>query len=351
MRNSIGILLLVVALTGCGPDNSQSKSAGSSPHLFVHERHRDLGDMAASPDAHSIILPIENHGDAPLRIHHLIASCRCTDARIDQDVIPPGASGRLRVAVRATEPGLHSATVQIASNDRDRPIRTVQVEWNCVTPVEAAPQVVDFGMVRPGETVQRTLTILLRPPTQQTAQCISRVSAAPDALRAELDIPPADSEGAIQPVVTLTLIAADDPGVGSGSVVFDLHDTWRERLTVPVRWEVHHRLSIDPKNLFLGVVQGEKSGHGEIAVQAEPGLEIAFLSAELDPQWSDFRATCDRISSRELHIHIEAAPPASAGVHTGELRIHLAGDERSTFRVPVTCVRTIADRAEGETSP
>jgi len=105
----------------------------------------DFGDIPVGREETRTI-EIKNVGGSPLLIKRVVATCGCTQVRVDRDVLPPGESSRLTISVREVRPLNGKQSVSIVSSDADQPVVTVQVLYS-VKPsgLSFAPPFLDFG--------------------------------------------------------------------------------------------------------------------------------------------------------------------------------------------------------------
>lgn len=168
-----GFVALAALRLGTGPvsnegDNSaslppvDSKYVNRSPKISLPETF--YAGVVPNNRVSEHLLTVKNAGEAPLVINDIRTSCACTVAKIDEDKksIGPGASAQVRVYIDPMRiPGFHAEkTLTFMTNDLKaaagasiRVISDVQPEF------EMIPAELDFGVVKKGETPERTMII------------------------------------------------------------------------------------------------------------------------------------------------------------------------------------------------
>jgi len=90
--------------------------ARTAPRAAVEPPGFDFGDVLQHSTLHKEFR-LSNFGDATLVVERITTSCGCTVVEPGESSLPPGASTRLRVALRT-------------GADRGRVVRTVLIETN-----------------------------------------------------------------------------------------------------------------------------------------------------------------------------------------------------------------------------
>ncbi len=162
MRRVLSVLMLVgVVLAAAG-----HPVLASGPKIAVEESEYDFGTIKAGEEVvHEF--RFTNAGTADLVITDVKTSCGCTAAVTSAKTITPGASGTLKVTFNsAGRKGRQNKTATIFSNDAEQPKLALRMSGN-VDPGEqpeiaVAPLSLDIGVVEPGGSTVREITITNR---------------------------------------------------------------------------------------------------------------------------------------------------------------------------------------------
>ncbi len=112
------IAVLVLLLTTC---------TSAPPGISVDPMVQDLGQVRQ--ERLEATYTVRNQGGTPLQIDKVTTSCECTNAKMDQDIIPPGSSALLRVTMDPVADDFYgnlTRLIYIRSNDPTAP--EIQVE-------------------------------------------------------------------------------------------------------------------------------------------------------------------------------------------------------------------------------
>jgi hypothetical protein len=119
-------LLLAPACRAAPDPPAQAARLAAEPERF------DFGDVLPSRSL-TKEFTLRNVGSAPLVIEKLASSCACTAFLLEESGrrLAPGRSAPLRVTLRTPErEGPLLETVQVSSNDPDRPLVELEIAAN-----------------------------------------------------------------------------------------------------------------------------------------------------------------------------------------------------------------------------
>lgn len=150
-----------------GSSSGSLPPVGTNPDaVAVIETETADFDMGTIPNDRETTsqLKVFNRGKAPLHIIDIRSSCACTRGTIAENraTIPAGGDSFIDVTVFPERvPGFFSQkTLSILSNDAMHPTIEVKVKAHIDPEFDLIPESLDFGEIKKGETVQRT--VLLR---------------------------------------------------------------------------------------------------------------------------------------------------------------------------------------------
>ncbi len=137
------------------------------PKINVPEQFFDFGDIQEG-EIVSHDFEIQNTGDAELQITRVKASCGCTAAHPDKDVLKPGESTKVKVEFNsASRAGKQRKHVYVFSNDPEQPQMRLSFATYIKTakdnPDPNAPKInfstnqYNFGTVKEGEVVSGSI--------------------------------------------------------------------------------------------------------------------------------------------------------------------------------------------------
>jgi len=116
----LSIMLAALFLAGC---NSQVNFQAKGPQIKLSETFFDLGDVNPDSGLRTEEFIVKNTGTEDLEIYSVSTSCGCTEAEVDEKLIPPGRETKLTVTYDpSVHPGLVGnieRVVYIQSNDPD----------------------------------------------------------------------------------------------------------------------------------------------------------------------------------------------------------------------------------------
>ena len=329
------VLMIGLAATGgCdgGPTvgGSDATATEPSPRAVFSATERDLGLLAVDPAGYETTFPLANRGTAPLRVLKFEVGCGCTKAAMDKFVLAPGETVPVRVTVTPEQEERRGTTV-VAVTDDSRAARTVlKVRWDAVAPRRFEPARLDFGEVRPGETVERTVTMpirTVRPGRTAGAGSPGRIGEP----RFDPPLTAAGGPAAMSGAETLTvrLTAPEGAGVGRGQVAVPLTDGFRHEIVLPVRWRVRPPAEAIPPRILLRPVAGGGSAGGCL-LRLSDGIAVTEWALEGLSGEVMFVPAGD-----DVRVTVALADEAGGGEpRAGRLRLTLGGPA-TTLSLPV----------------
>ena len=343
-------LLAALVLPGCGgADRPAAPTAAAGPpagppRASFETDEIDLGQVAVTPAGHTARFSVMNRGLSDLRILNLSLSCTCTEAVPTAGRLAPGEAGEIRVTVTPAQAERRSAAVTVATDDPRRPQTRLRVRWEAVAPRRFEPDALDFGRVRPGQTLTRTVALPVRPLAAGNAgdgRAASPGRVGPPTATKSLAADPAPAGGGRADRVTVTLTAPTVLGPGRGRVTVPLTDGFTEQLTLPVRWDVRDTVEVLPSRLYLGEAAPGAPLTGRLTVLADGPLEVesAILGGFPDASATVRPVSVEEAgetSTRRAAVTVAAAAPSAVGPHTADLTLTIAAPDRRTLTVPVS---------------
>ena len=321
MFRSIAILLLGVF--GCGSASTEV-IAPRSPRLFIKEHTIELGDVFLQPDIRRVDVQLSNIGIGELHITEFQRSCTCTEIDVDRTSIPTGEDASLGILVTIKEPGKRSASVTIHSDTDDGNPQLVTVYWTGIAPIICVASSVDFGSVRPDQTVERIVRLTRRNPK---SRLVSLTSSGE-----ELTVGTIREDGKFIDV-PVTLSAGTRRGRRSAQLVVKVEEGWPEEVSLPVHWNVRDPIEANPEKLFLGSVIPNQRVRRRVIISSLDGatVNLGTITAAPDPNSMSF--TMNGLESGQMVLDIDWTAPSDIGVSRGQVRIQVVAPEEHELLV------------------
>lgn len=166
-------------------------SSTSQPEIDIDQPVYAFGDIFhTGTDANTVRhdFVIHNRGGASLEISQIKPACSCTKAKISRNVVPPGESATLAVALDLTgRIGPVDQSVTIESNASSTPTTKLSLKGWSRPLFENQPARIEFGRVAVGESISRQVPLRsnVGTPIEITAADRSRDDFAATVMRAD----------------------------------------------------------------------------------------------------------------------------------------------------------------------
>ena len=319
--------------TGCGgaSDEAHVPDAAGPPVARFLRTEVDLGEIAVAPGGYEAVFPVANRGRSDLTIERLVLGCGCVEAKPSKTLLKPGEEAEITVAVAPEQEETRRVVVTVHTDDPRAPTTDLKTRWRATAPRRLEPPRLDFGAVRPGQTLTRTVALPVRdvtaagdPAAGDPGTVGTPTADAPLSARVE---PPVDGRS---DRVAVTLTVPDTPGTGRGAVVVPLTGGFAEALHLPVRWDVRPAAEARPPRLYLGSVAPGAKLNGRVTVVTADGLRAA--GAEFADDAGAFAGGVVTLGEpaaigggATVRASFEATAPTAPGPHTAELRVRVDG--------------------------
>ncbi len=345
------LMLLSIVVAGCRDSaiehdttvqDSQSdrdavseQDAPPGPRISVDHNEIDLGPLGLFPNEHKTTFQLSNVGSEPLEIDQIEVSCGCLNALPAARVIQPGETIPLDVTVSVDGAGEKTTQVVLHINDPVHPSILLLVRWTGVAAAEAIPSRIDFGQIRPGESVTRHIDVRLHNETLDWPRHEMSVS---DAVAAVATQPAEEMIAGYDVSVT----AQREEGRGRGHLSFSTEGA-EPSLLVLLEWEVVDVVSVTPESLFLGsgTAGTELKRHVVIRSNVEEPVEI--VTATISGTLSGIDIAFPSEPSNVMMVEIKGMLPATPGPLAGDLQVVLSKPEPRTLTIPISGIVTVAN--------
>ena len=333
-----GMCLLGVGCTRGVPEETLKSNSLGTPHLFVVDATKELGEIALGRQ--EFVFHLSNHGDADLHILRVETSCGCTKVKLDETTVKPGGEVPLLAILSPTQPETRSARIRLNTDDPLTAIQDLQLSWTAKGPLEVSTEILDFGIVRPDEPAKRSIT-LTRNLKLGGAHCaIESVQITP---RGRLQVTPAETETTANSTTTAeltyeVLLNPTRDGKESGFLRINVMDESKEitQIHVPVLWHVRDIVEVSPNRLFLGANTIGKPVAGALLITSDLGTKLVVGKVVSDESWL-MTLTTEQVNEETVRISIQAQIERE-DIHNGTIRIPVTSPEMRILEIPVSAL-------------
>jgi len=287
------------------------------PKIQFQENFFDFGKIEQQKTV-SHIFKFKNTGTSDLIIDNLKSTCGCTAALVTSKVIPPGASGEIKVTFSSKNfQGEVKRSVYVFSNDPQNSKYTLNIKAYVRAFLEAKPKYIDFGNFKKGESVSKSLVV----------KNLTNEPITIKDIRSDLkEIKIANFEKEINPneetVINLTLNLSQPPGNFFGNIEITSAEHPDEKLIVPASGRIIGDITVTPENLYFGIVKkGEKSEQKiKVTNNSETALRLIEVRSTLEFIKPNFNGK--PIPPKEnVELTLSLLPTAPAGSFKGKIDI------------------------------
>lgn len=299
-------------------------------HIVVDRTSHNWGHVR--PGTHvSTTFVIRNNGGKTLTFGKLQASCGCTKSELSDIVLPPGGQTKLEVGFDVPqELGTVHHFVKVPTNDPTRAETTLSLFAEVWRSVQASPQAVDFGQLRPGQEAERL--VQLYSPDARGFVLSRQISDLPEVtLQAENPRTPIRVHRA-----TIRFSATERLGQYQGHVAMVTDREDAPVIDIPVAAQVVGELSVSPAKITI-----EKGEIGTLVTRTiivranTAGVLPRLRKIEPDAPWQLERSESTEMRGGLLAIKFAIRFPKNTGAPSGALRLSLEAPQLLTYRVPL----------------
>jgi hypothetical protein len=129
----------------------REKQQAARPIVRVDSTTHDFGRLDPLT-LHEHVFVIRNAGDAPLELTEGPTTCKCTLARLGQDVVPPGGKVNVLMQWNTGRDTEYSHNATIYTNDPLQPSVRLTIKGTVMVRFRCEPEQLVFSRVNPGET-------------------------------------------------------------------------------------------------------------------------------------------------------------------------------------------------------
>ena len=322
--NYILVLFILLLPYQALPEEKTDKSAApaqvkesKNPEIQFQEDFFDFGKIEEQTSV-THIFKFKNAGTSDLIIDSVKPSCGCTAALVTSKVIPPGGNGEIKVTYTSGSVyGEAKKSVDVNSNDPKNSKIKLKIKAFVQTFLEVKPKFINFGSVKKGEVISRSLTV-------------KNVTAAPVTIKEVKnevkDLKVGDFEKDINPdeeiIINLTLNSSALPHDLLGNIGITATQYPDKKIMIPVSGRIIGDIILTPETIFFGPMKkGEKSEQKiRIINNSDKPLKLLEVKSTLEFIKPSFNG--DTVLPKKiLELTLSALPAASAGPFRGKIEI------------------------------
>ena len=244
------------------------------PKLEVDKLSHEFGSVAqGSKVTHEFVAT--NVGDTDLVIKRLVPACGCTATSLDNDVIEPGATARIKVEFDTSGfAGEKVKTVRIFSNDTKDPITMLSMRGTVIQDVAVEPKRVFFSNVSRSalDRTEQKVTVKVR---EGSKAKIKNIRSFSKFLRLE-EISGDDKSK------TFTVGISPEASLGEirERVVIEVSGSKASAINVPVFATVKGDLQLQPTTLSFGILEGSEEFKRSVKLENLGERKVNITSIE-----------------------------------------------------------------------
>ncbi|HET9794019.1 MAG TPA: DUF1573 domain-containing protein [Thermoanaerobaculia bacterium] len=325
MRRSFFIAAVILASAVAG-------GAPLPPKADVQPAERDLGTVPAD-DVAAAEFTVENRGGAPLTVEaNPVREARVT---IDRSPVPPGESAAIRVEVgTAQRTGPSSLTVELKTNDPERPVIPLKVALDVHAWVLADPGYARYNFVEGGRAgVIREVAFAVDDAPFRVTGVDSPYPSLAVRWRPAAPAERLPERSGSQWVIELTLSPYAPVGPLGAEVVVHLDHPRQRQLMIPVSGFVRPMLAVTPPEGDLGDLDDRPvTARFHVRSFAEDPVALESAKCDIPGSAAEIR-TIEPGRVWQVVLTIPAGAPGS--LVTGSLRLETTSPTQPEIEVPV----------------
>jgi hypothetical protein len=324
----------LLLLAGC---SKSSLSSGESP-ITSEKRMLNLGDINEG-DKKSGSVSLYNSGKSAVRIQSVTASCGCTSAKVQPEIIEPGAAGKLLVELDSRgrknqfESTITVNWTQITGGKKGS--FSILARGNALFSAAVSPIRIDFGDVYPPNTVDGRDIVFGRG-TQKVPFSDLEVSTSANGVTATIQ-KLNDDKWTISTALNLEKLKA---GPFHASLNISMRSPEGVELLkreIPITAEVRGPISARPKTLYLGVLQSGETKTGRIFLEGAPETLVKLKQLRVEPYVDFIRFKAPQLldqTSGVTSIEYEVSTKGRTGNTSGEITVEFEDKNMAQLSIP-----------------
>jgi len=213
--------------------------------------------------------------------------CGCTSAIPSATRFAPETEGGLTAKLNFRgRSGPQSITVDVDTNDPNRPRHTFRIKGTILTPWAVRPPLLDFGDMVAGETKEQVAYVTSQYPKGEEIRKILQVRGEESFIQAateDIVMPTSTrSEGYLEVRRPVRVYLEADRKVGerSGQVLVSTDDPENATLTIPLIWRVEGDLTVYPERVYVACVGG-RYRKSPLRLSSRKGTRFEIQSVEV----------------------------------------------------------------------
>ena len=269
----------------------------------------------------------KNSGPGELVINSVKSSCGCTAAVVSKTILPKGETGELEVKFNPGHfVGKVTKSVMVNSNDPENPKCKVTITGEVIEEVRVNPKLINFGIIRRGDSCTKTLEINTVPDLKVKVTKVESPNSYISIARKSQGETPDDA-------YQVTFGKYDYLGKVNGMVFVYTSSARQERVDVPFSAEVVGDVTFYPETLSFGAVYKGQDVKKTVIVNFI-NKDVRIEKIEAEPGIISYAESTLNATSRKIDVRFsdEGRTP---GKVTGSLKIHTTSAIQPLLVIPI----------------
>lgn len=296
------------------------------PVLTFDSDVHEFGDIEQGKSVDAIF-KFKNTGTSVLEIIDVKPTCGCTTAKPEKSSYQPGETGEIPVTFNSTRfSGVITKTINVVSNDPDRPRQQLQLKGKVMTEIEIAPASVALSSLKRTETVTRDVRI--------TTSMLDKLTISD--IKSPLDFVKVQQERVDDKTIDLK-ITVPGPDIPKDRHVFQGQLTFKtngEKMTdgkVSIFVRTVKPVSVSPGSVYFFSTPEGKSRETMVTLRATSGEEVKFLDITSDLEFVEAAVHDPKTGQLKVVITDKAAK----GKFIGKIKVKTNIKEMPEVEIPV----------------
>ncbi len=323
----VAVLTFLLAPVSAQATRPGSGATPPSGKIFCARPAYDFGE-ASQNSTITHIFKIENRGTKDLRIQGVTASCQCTSAPLERDLVKPGETLDIKATLNTlTFEGLITKSLDVRSDDPETPNLHLSLTGRISAAFKTSVTEVNFGRIRKGQATEaQTFDILVGPGVSADVRDVR-----PDFSQVKATVLPVEGATGARLYKVSVKIEGDLP-VGALRANLSIATTLTSQavITVPVTALVEGEVNVTPRTFNFGNVTAGGDSLREVLVDKSGNPDLKIESLRFDPEGA-FTGTVEEVKAGSAYkVIIRPGKDLKKGYQRGTLTIstNCKGEER-----------------------
>ncbi len=305
-------------------ENVQDEKSAGKPKVVFEEQTYDFGKIYQGEIVQHEFR-FKNQGNDDLIINNVKSSCGCTAALASKNNIPKGETGEIQIKFN---PGHYLGkvlkTVTVNSNDPENAASKLTITGEVCEEISINPRLVNFGIVKKGESCSRNLEIRIAPELKIEIKKIE----SPNPYITIVQKKTSDNIYSCQ----ITMNKNDYIGKFNGIIFVYTNNNKQEKIDVPFYGEIIGDVTIYPEMLLFGVVKKNQEVKRTIVINFM-NKDVKIEKIEADPDVINYAVS--ELNNNSKKIDVKLSKDTTPGKITGSLKIYTNSAIQPVINIPI----------------